>query len=96
MSDEGVKSIQVMIAGRSYPLKIQAVDEPGIVKVADALNAKIRQFQSMYAHLDQQDYLSMALLTYAVDFHKVQERREDQVVLDKLAHLDTLLEEALM
>jgi cell division protein ZapA (FtsZ GTPase activity inhibitor) len=96
MSDEGLKSIQVMIAGRSYPLKIQAVDEPGIVKVADALNAKIRQFQSMYAHLDQQDYLSMALLTYAVDFHKVQERREDQVVLDKLAHLDTLLEEALM
>jgi cell division protein ZapA len=96
MSGEGIKSIQVMIAGRSYPLKIQAIDEPGIVKVADTLNAKIRQFQSKYAHLDQQDFLSMALLTYAVDFHKVQERREDQVVLDKLAQLDTLLEEALM
>lgn len=95
MNTEEVKSIQVMIGGRSYPLKIQARDENGILKVVDEVNAKIRQFQSKYTQLDKLDFLSMSLLTYAVEFYKIRESQEDPQLLGRLEHLDAQLDEAL-
>jgi cell division protein ZapA (FtsZ GTPase activity inhibitor) len=95
MNTEEVKSIQVMIGGRSYPLKIQVKDEKGILKVVEEVNAKIRQFQSRYTQLDKLDFLSMSLLTYAVEFYKIRESQEDPELLGKFDHLDALLDEAL-
>jgi len=96
MKVEEVKSIQVMIGGRSYPLKIQASDEKGILKVVDEVNAKIRQFQSRYTQLDKIDFLSMSLLTYAVELYKIQVSQEDPTFMGVLENLDALLDEALV
>ena len=85
-----------MIGGRSYPLKIQASDEKGILKVVDEVNAKIRQFQSRYTQLDKIDFLSMSLLTYAVELYKIQVSQEDPTFMGVLENLDALLDEALV
>jgi hypothetical protein len=76
-------------------LKIQARDESGILNVVDEVNAKIRQFQSKYTQLDKLDFLSMSLLTYAVEFYKIRESQEDPQLLGRLEHLDAQLDEAL-
>jgi cell division protein ZapA (FtsZ GTPase activity inhibitor) len=66
-------NITVLIGGRPYPLKIKEGDEPAIRRIVKDVNDKISLFQNVYARKDRQDWLAMALLTYAVDFHKLQQ-----------------------
>ena len=71
MSDS-TNNITVIIAGRPYPLKIKEGDEPIIRRIVKEVNDKISLFQNTYPRKDRQDWLSMALLTTAVDLHKAQ------------------------
>ena len=100
MSDS-TNNITVIIAGRPYPLKIKEGDEPIIRRIVKEVNDKIALFQNTYPQKDRQDWLSMALLTTAVDLHKAQatmaqpapvaEPTTDPQVSDRLSHLDALL-----
>lgn len=90
---EDIKNIQVMIAGRTYPLKIKKADEAGILNVVEEINQKVKHFQMTYAHRDKQDCLSMALLTYAVDYHNSIDNLSDAKIRQKLLSIDQLLDE---
>ncbi len=68
---DNTKSITVLIAGRPYPLKVKADDEATVRRIVREINEKINRFQLTYTNKDKQDCLAMALLTYAVDLHKV-------------------------
>lgn len=89
--------MQVMIAGRTYPLKVKEQDMEPIKQVVDEINDKIKDFQLTYINKDKQDCLAMALLTYAVELHKV--RRSDhntpQQISRKVDHLESLIENIL-
>jgi cell division protein ZapA len=93
--ETSAKSINVMIAGRSYPLKIRESDETAIKEIAEEVNEKIKKFQLTYKNKDKQDCLSMALLTYAVDLYKLTKSNPDDHNLKKINELDRLLESAL-
>lgn len=67
-----VKSIEVTIAGRSYPVKVTEDEEAVVLAAAKEINQKIRDYQNAYTNKDKQDCLSMALLTYAVEYAKMQ------------------------
>ena len=86
-------SIEVHIAGRQYPLKVNEADAGIIREIADSVNEKISYFQRTYANRDKQDCLSMALLTFAVDLHRLKEQVNDSKISEKLTKLDLLLEE---
>ncbi len=91
--EDNLKSMQVMIAGRSYPLRAKPSDVESIRKVVDELNEKVKDFQLTYINKDKQDCLAMALLTYAVDLHK--ERQSDpvaEVVSQKVDQIETLID----
>jgi cell division protein ZapA (FtsZ GTPase activity inhibitor) len=100
MSDS-TNNITVIIAGRPYPLKIKEGDEPIIRRIVKEVNDKIALFQNTYPRKDRQDWLSMALLTIAVDLHKAQatlaqpapvaEPTTDPHLSERLSHLDLLL-----
>jgi cell division protein ZapA len=66
-----MKSIEVMIAGRSFPLKVTEDEEAIIMEVAEDINEKVRNLQNTYLKKDKQDCLSMALLTYALETAKL-------------------------
>lgn len=70
VQDEMIR-ITVLIAGRPYPLKIHAKEEPVVRRLVKALNDRVIQFQQIYKK-DKQDLLAMTLLTYAMDLHKAQ------------------------
>lgn len=94
MEGQDSKSITVIIAGRPYPLKIKAEDEPAIRRIVKEVNEKINRFQLTYTNKDKQDCLAMAMLTYAVDLHKAQQATTSDTNLSaKLAKLDEFLDQ---
>lgn len=88
------KNINVMIAGRSYPLRIKSEDEVAIRRIVDEINEKIKEFQLTYKNRDKQDCLSMALLTYAVESHKktVADPEVEKEISDRIKSLNTYLD----
>lgn len=95
MEGKETSNITVLIAGRPYPLKIKAGDEPTIRNIVKEVNEKINRFQLTYTKKDKQDCLSMALLTYAVDLHKAQQGTQTEDLSGKMDELDQLLDHLL-
>jgi len=60
-----INPIIVVIAGRPYPLRIDARDEAGLRALVNEINERFNDFQVKYAERDLQDCLVMTLLTYA-------------------------------
>ena len=92
-------NITVVIAERSYPLKVKEEDVNKIRGIVDEVNEKVNTFQKTYSRKDKQDCLSMALLTYAVDLHKTQpvtasDNQEESLndLSKKVDQLDELLD----
>ena len=62
-----MKSIEVNIGGRKYPVKVTEEEEILVLEIVKEVNQKLRDFQTTYRMKDKQDHLSMALLTYALE-----------------------------
>ena len=53
---------EVVIANRTYPLKIFKQDEEKILSIVKSVNHRIEQLKSAYDAKDNQDYLAMCIL----------------------------------
>jgi cell division protein ZapA (FtsZ GTPase activity inhibitor) len=96
MDNPEFSHITVVIAGRPYPLKVQAEDEAAIRKIVKEVNDRVNTFQLTYTHKDKQDCLAMALLTYAVDLFKSTQSEDGQALLAaRLSRVETLLDDLL-
>ncbi len=91
--------VNILIADRSYRLKIDAADEEMVRKTAALINDKITEFKTHFAGKDMQDYVSMVLLWFAteqnqsgIDHVKWGEAIQGLSTLEKL--LDKALSEA--
>ncbi|MFP5470861.1 MAG: cell division protein ZapA [Bacteroidia bacterium] len=58
-------SINVTIAGRTYPLTIQRKEEEYVRKAAQAINDNVKNLKQNYAVKDSQDLLAMTALEYS-------------------------------
>ena len=56
-------------------LKINASDEVLIHRLAQEVNDKVAAFKTAQPTKDQQDCLAMALLTYAVEHYRANEKK---------------------
>ncbi len=59
--------VNIVIADRSYRLKIEPADEEMVRKTSSLINDKISEFKTNFAGKDMQDYVSMALLWFATE-----------------------------
>lgn len=66
--------IEANIAGTKIPLKVSEDEEVFVKKAIEEINNKIKQYQSEFSRMDIHDCIKMALLSYAVDYHKHQAR----------------------
>lgn len=87
-----MQRIEAHIAGRKIPLKVTPEEEVYVTKAIEEINARIRQYQSEFSQKDIQDCILMALLTYAVDFYKVQARSVDETAWNTLIDLRNQLQ----
>ena len=98
---DGTSNITVLIAGRPYPLRVKEGDEPIIRRIVKEVNDKIALYQTSYPRKDRQDWLTMALLTFAVDLHKTQQvaavtaDATDPSLATRLSLIDAVLANAL-
>ncbi len=67
---ESLIPINIVVADRSYRLRIQAEDEEMVRGTIKKLNEKIIDYKTNFAGKDMQDYVSMVLLWYATEQQK--------------------------
>ena len=85
--------IEADIAGTKIPLKVSEDEEVIVMRAIEEVNNKIRQYQSEFTRMDSNDCIKMALLTYAVDYHKNHARAIDDSSWNALLDIQKQLEE---
>ena len=88
--------VNIVIADRSYRLRIEAADEEMVRKTAGLINDKIAEFRNSLAGKDMQDYVAMVLLWFATEQNQSGiELVKWQEASNKLSSLERQLDKAL-
>ncbi len=88
--------INIIVADRSYRLKIQPEDEEMVRSTIKFINEKIIDYKTNFAGKDMQDYVSMVLLWYATEQQKPTPELIAQTnSQEKLDKIEELLDKAL-
>jgi cell division protein ZapA len=90
--------VNIVVADRSYRIKIKPEEEEAVRRIMKEVNDKIIEFKTAYAGKDLQDYIAMALIMYAT--HPVTSGGKAQAGMapflqEKLQRLEELLDEQL-
>jgi cell division protein ZapA (FtsZ GTPase activity inhibitor) len=90
--------INIVVADRSYRIKIKPEEEEEVRRTMKEVNEKIIEFKAAYAGKDLQDYIAMVLIMYAT--HPATSGGKVQLGLapfleEKLQHLEDLLDSSL-
>jgi len=88
--------VTVMIADRSYRIRIQPKDEEVLRKTIKTINEKIIEFKTQFAGKDMQDYVAMVLMWFATEQNAavVQQVEKDNIA-SRLETLERMLESSL-
>ena len=88
--------VNILIADRSYRLKVEVGDEEMVRKTAGLINEKIAEFRTQFAGKDMQDYVSMVLLWFATE---QKQSGVEQILIQttstQLGALENMLDKAL-
>jgi len=88
--------VTVIIADRSYRIRIQPKDEEVLRKTIKTINEKVIEFKTQFAGKDMQDYVAMVLMWFATEQNAavVQQVDRDNIA-SRLETLERMLESTL-
>src|SRR6476469_5712365 len=66
-AQDELMTITVWLSGRSYRIRIRPQEESAVRKAVKLADEKVKDLRNYYAGKDDQDFMSMCLLTYAAD-----------------------------
>jgi len=84
-------SINVNVAERLYPLKIDRDDEEKIRRAAKLINDKVMLYKQRYSDKDVQDYLAMAALQFVIKLIECEDKTGTSEFMSELKDLDEWL-----
>jgi cell division protein ZapA len=90
----GKLKINVVIAGRTYPLSVNNTkEEEGMRKAANAINKLISMYEQNYAVSDKQDVLAMCALQFAskMEIASIKKDSTSTEAIEKLKELTNLV-----
>lgn len=90
--------INVVIAGRNYPLSVSSPkEEEGMRKAAKSINKLISLFEQNYAVSDKQDVLAMCALQFAskLEISSLQKNSTNEEAFEKIKLLTELVDKQL-
>lgn len=96
MPEEQLIPVNIVVADRTYRLRIKPGEEEDIRKVMKEVNAKIVEFKTAYAGKDLQDFISMCLIWYATQSVTAKPGLSEEVqefLLNMEVRMDEVLEE---
>ncbi len=88
-------SININIADRLYPLRIERKDEENIRKAAKIINDKVAQYKQKYVSKDLQDCLAMATLQFVIQKFDTETRNDNSQLVEELEVMNDSLNEFL-
>ncbi len=90
--------INIVIAGRSYPLSVNSTqEEEGMRKAAQAINNLISNYEQNYAVSDKQDVLAMCALQLATQTEEenLSEAKINEEVNSRLEKINQSIKDAI-
>lgn len=89
--------VKINIAGRFYPLTINAEEEEAVRNAGKEINRLVQEFEDRYAVTDKQDAISMVALQMASKLNLLKQSGEgnDQELNDKVSELTEFIEREL-
>jgi len=84
-------SINVTIADRRYPMRINRSEEEKIRKAAKIINERILQYQQRYSGKDNQDCLAMSALQFVIQIMDVMDQSNDQPTMKQIGEINEQL-----
>ncbi|MDD3458376.1 MAG: cell division protein ZapA [Weeksellaceae bacterium] len=89
--------VKINIAGRFYPLTINAEEEEAVRQAGKEINRLVQEFEDRYAVTDKQDAISMVALQMASKYNLLKQSGEgsDREVNQKMMELTEFIEREL-
>lgn len=89
--------VKINIAGRLYPLSINAEEEESVRNAGKEINKMIEEFEKQYAVNDKQDAIAMAALQIAAKNNQLKQTGtgNDLIINEKVIQLTELIEREL-
>ncbi|SRR6266404_3968125 len=88
--------VTIMIADRSYRLRIQPKDEEVLRKTVKTIHEKIIEFKTEFAGKDMQDYIAMVLIWFATEQNAAVTQQVDKDnIASQLETIERMLENQL-
>ena len=87
--------VNIVIADRSYRLRIHPKDEEVLRKTIKTINEKIVEFRSQFAGKDMQDYIAMVLIWLATEQTAPISNDEPTEIKNKIKSLQKMIEDVL-
>jgi cell division protein ZapA len=85
--------VTVIIADRSYRIRIQPTDEEVLRKTIKTINEKIIEFKTQFAGKDMQDYVAMVLMWFATEQNAaVVQQVDKENIASQLDTIERMLE----
>lgn len=90
---EDAVSMEVMIAERTYPLRVTKGDEEKVRNAVKLVNDNIKAYQKQFEGKDKQDYMAMCLLNLATEKIKLHTEIQDEhrLIEEKMKELESVL-----
>jgi cell division protein ZapA (FtsZ GTPase activity inhibitor) len=89
MENNELNTINITIAGRTFPVKVTEDEKAGVLALESELNEKIIHFQKTYSGRDKLDYVIMTLLTYVYD---LKEKQQEPVSSEAVTKVQSMLD----
>jgi len=86
-------SININIADRLYPLRIDRKEEENIRRAAKIINDKVVQYKQRYPSKDLQDCLAMATLQFVIQKFDNEKQTEYSPIVEELERMNDFLAE---
>jgi cell division protein ZapA len=85
-------SINLNIADRFYPLRIDSKEEEKLRKAAKYINEKVLQYKQKYADKDEQDFLAMSALQFVIKLMEAESKTDVVPVIQTIQEINHELE----
>ena len=95
MQKDDLIPLNILIADRTYRIKILSKDEETVRKVLKTINDKIIEFKTQFAGKDMQDYISMVLIWYATESRENNSATLNPALIEPLIKIVKQLDEAI-
>lgn len=88
--------LNLLIADRTYRIKVDPKDEEVVRKTAKTINDKLLEYKTQFAGKDMQDYLAMVLVWFATEQNAgISQQMQTEHINERLQNLEKLIDNTL-